>query len=98
MSVSDTPTPEDELREQLTELIDNRRFDDDYQGGSHANNAYAVKILLPFIHQQRRQAVEEVLGRLEKDWFWFNYAQPNLDKNNHKCVLLSAIQAERKKL
>jgi len=49
--MNNTPTDDGELREQLEDMIDNRRFDTDYKGGLHADNQYVVDILLPFIHQ-----------------------------------------------
>lgn len=36
----------------------------------------------------------ELLERLKQEWFWFNYAKPNLDTDDHKAIPLSVIDAE----
>lgn len=48
-------TEDEELRDILTVLLDDRRFDTDYKGGLHENNRYVARILAPFIQANKQR-------------------------------------------
>lgn len=84
---SPSPLPDSRLRNELMKIpvrMGKREL-------GELLSAQEIDQILAYITKQREALLEE----LEKKWYWFNYAQPNLDKRNHKAVLLDKIKQLR---